>query len=521
MIFVNEYIKTVEGWLKKHAMDMLRMVLFGCAVYFALISQNLVNSMDGLWNNSIYFADSWERSIGRWFWPYLDMLRFGVVSYQLNSIITLILDAMAVSLLADLLAVKNKKIIFLMGALFIASPLTCVSLSYSYMSPTFGMAFFLSVCAAYCILKTAHPVAAILAGSVLIACDMGCYQAYLGTTCVIILFYMMKQILKNADLKEIGLLVLRSSGAVLCGGGMYKLAVVVVNRIYDVSLSSYKGANEVSVSNIILSLPDTIPAAYKAFYRFFCTAFIQNNIFGNKKVNICIIFVVCCLVLYMLFQFAKRNWIGAGLLFLLVLLIPLAANISLLIAVKMGTEENMILLMTGGMVLCPALFLAVFYSFRKHIPYYGIYTVALWVNIFIVNNDQVAMREGRTGAVTVTQNILSRMADEGYLGGDTKYEIAFIGKPSESRLFQKSDAWRQANNYAAFGDWPMKSANCTSQSWRGIIREYCGVSIRTCDDDTYQEIIDGEEAEEMEAFPKEGCIRMVNDVLVVKVSDMH
>ena len=53
MIFVNEYIKTVEGWLKKHAMDMLRMVLFGCAVYFALISQNLVNSMDGLWNNFI------------------------------------------------------------------------------------------------------------------------------------------------------------------------------------------------------------------------------------------------------------------------------------------------------------------------------------------------------------------------------------------------------------------------------------------------------------------------------------
>ena len=51
----------------------------------------------------------------------------------------------------------------------------------------------------------------------------------------------------------------------LCWGGIYKLTVTVTNYIYGVSLSDYRGVNEVSVRNIVIDLPRTIPAAYKAF----------------------------------------------------------------------------------------------------------------------------------------------------------------------------------------------------------------------------------------------------------------
>lgn len=206
-------------WFENRAVSMGMLILFGSAVYMMLLSQNLVNSYDGLWHNSIFFAGDWERSIGRWFWPYLDRMRFGVVSYPLNSLITLILDAVTIHLIADLFAVKNRKLIFLMGALFIASPLTCDVLSYSYMSPTFGTAFLLSVCAACCIIRIEHLLATIFIGGLLIAFAMGCYQAYLGVTCVIILFYMMKKILKDADVKEMGVYIGKSAGAVICGGG--------------------------------------------------------------------------------------------------------------------------------------------------------------------------------------------------------------------------------------------------------------------------------------------------------------
>ena len=134
-----------KRWFGEYGRNVFWLTLFGAAVYFTLLSQDLYNSFDGLWEFSNYQAGEWERSIGRWFWPYIDRLRFGVVSYALNSMITLFLDSLALTLLADLFEIREKKTAFLLGAFFIASPVTCDVLSYSFMSPTFGTAFLLSV----------------------------------------------------------------------------------------------------------------------------------------------------------------------------------------------------------------------------------------------------------------------------------------------------------------------------------------------------------------------------------------
>lgn len=300
--------------------------------------------------------------------------------------------------------------------------------------------------------------------------------------------------------------------------------VTVINYIYEVSLSDYRGTNEVSIRNIVTGLPQTIPSAYKAFYRFFCTDLIQNNIFGNKTVNICIILIVCFYVVYELFQYAGKNLVGALLALLLSLLIPLACNITLLIAYKMGVEEDTSLLMTGGMVIVPILFLNFFDGLKKsEILYRGyvlILCASLWVNIWIVNNDQLAMREGRIGTITITQNIISRLIEEGYLGGSKEYEMAFIGRTSDNELFQKTEAWRTANDYAAFGRW-WTGANPNGQSWRGLVREYCGVSMHICGDEVFNSVLATGEVDAMPMFPNEGCIQIINDVVVIKVSDMN
>lgn len=43
-------------WLESRASGIALLVFFGCVVYWMLLSQNLVNSYDGLWHNSSYFA---------------------------------------------------------------------------------------------------------------------------------------------------------------------------------------------------------------------------------------------------------------------------------------------------------------------------------------------------------------------------------------------------------------------------------------------------------------------------------
>ena len=92
----------IGNWIKAYSWLVISSTIFGVGVYFLMISQSLVNSYDGIWNTSVYYADRWERSIGRWFWPYLDKLRFGTVSVPLNSILTLIIASFAGALIAEL-----------------------------------------------------------------------------------------------------------------------------------------------------------------------------------------------------------------------------------------------------------------------------------------------------------------------------------------------------------------------------------------------------------------------------------
>lgn len=57
----------VKNWIRKYQGDMLFFLIFSFLLNFSLMAYELVNSYDGLWWHSIFYAKEWERSIGRWF----------------------------------------------------------------------------------------------------------------------------------------------------------------------------------------------------------------------------------------------------------------------------------------------------------------------------------------------------------------------------------------------------------------------------------------------------------------------
>ena len=77
----------------------LVMLLFSAVVFFLLISQRLTNTFDGLWNNTWFFGGYWQVVTGRWLWPVIDALRFGIQTEPFNSLLTLSMSALAVTLL--------------------------------------------------------------------------------------------------------------------------------------------------------------------------------------------------------------------------------------------------------------------------------------------------------------------------------------------------------------------------------------------------------------------------------------
>ena len=125
----------------------LVMLLFSAVVFFLLISQRLTNTFDGLWNNTWFFGGYWQVVTGRWLWPVIDALRFGIQTEPFNSLLTLSMSALAVTLLRKFFTEKDSVVTYLAGMAVLASTVTEIQLSYRFQSPVFGCSFLFSVLA--------------------------------------------------------------------------------------------------------------------------------------------------------------------------------------------------------------------------------------------------------------------------------------------------------------------------------------------------------------------------------------
>jgi hypothetical protein len=56
-------------------------------------------------------------------------------------------------------------------------------------------------------------------------------------------------------------------------------------------------------------------------------------------------------------------------------------------------------------------------------------------------------------------------------------------------------------------------------TWINYMRVFFGLDIQMCDPDTYYRIVTGEDYKNMEMFPAEDSIRIIDGVVVVKLSE--
>lgn len=77
-----------------------------------------------------------------------------------------------------------------------------------------------------------------------------------------------------------------------------------------------------------------------------------------------------------------------------------------------------------------------------------------------------------------------------------------------------------ANGYAQFGRWSTDARN-NRVTWTGITRILCGTSLPFCGDEAYLKIIQSEQLKEMPIYPHCGYMKIIDRVLVIKVSDLY
>lgn len=518
----------------KYKKLMIIQVVFGSLLYLVLIANQLTNTHDGLWHGNYSLAKRWELSIGRWFWLYIDRLRLGISAEPTTSILTLIIISIGNLYIIDIFDMIENKLSYLVCMLILSSTTVCNWLSYRYMSPVFASSYILSIFAAWVLIKKVtgknKKVELLWCGlaAFAIALCLGAYQANLACTCVLILLYIFLSILRT---QNVGCKILYifyhlsvSFASVGLGCLLYKGIWDIHMKIKNVSASSYNGANNLSIKDMIFSIPKNIWKTYLVTYEYFFELNIKHNIFQQYGIY-CIALVLFLAIVLLFFTKVKKIRKSLILLCIIILLLPMACNISLFLATKSEIQIQM----TGGMIILFPCLLCVFFlcyrllctggvAVKIHMSLTLLISVAmLYGNIYMVTIDIDAMYEGKNATETMLRNVVIQLQSMDSYSLDKKY--LFIGVPSENATFRTTALWNKANSYARYGKFWMKT-DCMRYSYNGVLRNM-GILLPYNTDAAYNKLIKLQEIKDMPVYPSKGYIQEVEGCIVIKISDTY
>ena len=494
-------------------------LLTGIVVYYSLMANNLVNNIDGIWHPSNFIAGDWEISLGRGLQRYADRARFGLVSNPWNSILVFALFGITDCFIIKKFRMEKTFFSFLFVFITIANPIMGESLSYSYMSVNFACAYLFSVLAFYYISDDCSEIKRVIMGmvisSVCFAISMAFYQAYICVYAVLCVFLLILKFKKNENTKEVIKTIGLCLFTFLTGGLLYLAITKILLFRAGVQMASYRGAENAGLLTIVKNLPQSIVGAYRETFGYFITGRLNANLEFSG-----IMILLVCLVLLMasigeiigIIREKKPQRIP---IILLLAILPMASSIICIIAP--GNE------ISGLMAMGVLIGILLFFLLAEDKKYMRIimsiaYVVMAWYLVSAVENDQIALREGMVATRNMAENALSEMYSEDLLS-EVRC-VAFVGRTAENPLFYKSTAYEMANGYAQFGRWSTDPRN-NMVTWIGITETMCGASVPICGVDTYSEIVYTDVVSRMPIYPTKGYMKVIDDVLVVKMSNLY
>lgn len=486
-------------------------VLMGSLVYFTMMANNLVNNIDGIWHPSNFIAGNWEISLGRGLLRYVDRARFGIVSTAWNSILVFGIIGLADALLIRFFKLEKTVFAYILIFLSIVNPVISESLTYSFTSVDYALAFLFVVSSFILISMDKNIKVWRIALSILFfGISMALYQAYICVFAVLVLYYCIVKLNNKYSIKEVLIQCGKSAGVFVGGGVCYYIITKLLLWRAGVGLADYKGAGNVSVGSIFVNIPNSFVNSYKEFFRYVVTNRMNIKVEFAGIMLILLGLVILGLMIYGLVKTKKINMI---LIIPIFLIMPMAACIICFIAV--GNSISGIMAM--GIVMS----LVMFYTFIKDykIPVIIFNATLLMLAWFMVNtvvNDQIALKEGTVATTTIAQNVMADIYSDNLL--EEAEAVAFVGRTYDNPTFYKSSAYENANGYAQFGKWSTDAWN-NRTTWIGITESLCGVEVPVCDEAKYSEILNSGQADGMPSYPKEGYMRVVDGVIVVKISD--
>ncbi|MBD5469539.1 MAG: hypothetical protein HDR19_00045 [Lachnospiraceae bacterium] len=489
-------------------------IVAGLIAHMYMFTNKLPNFDDliGIDNFGVTFKN------GRWF-----LWVVGAVAYHLefvfslpwaNGVITLVLLGISAGMIADLLSIKSKTANVLLGAALVVFPSWTSTFFYMFTAPYYALAVLMSVASVYVTVKHQK---GIFASVILLACSLGIYQSYLPFTATL---YVVILCLMLFDDQYGYLDILKKSLLYLCsmvvGTVVYFICMKLSLLITGQELNAYKGISTMGKFELA-----RIPEIGHTIMVNFFGIFLNNNMeisynYITKGMYFVLYAASLVMVLYLLVVNIKKQDILKAVETVVLFVIYIIAINSIYIMCEDGIYSLMYYSYVFLMIFPLALLdRCIGREEKKHwIGIEYVITIAVSAGVasycHFANGEYISMQLSYEQAASYYTTMITQIKSVDGYRDDMK--VAFSGTDLvDTTLYHNEvmDTFSMSGRDDALAD---------AYSKQNFIRYYCGFDAETVGTDILSETSKTKLAQ-MPTYPNAGSIQVMDDVVVVKLSD--
>lgn len=463
--------------------------------------------------------------IGRYMIPLYLLIRGKYYPPFLIGILSIIFMILLIYYLVKIFDIKNKiNIALLAGILSTSCTITLLNATYIEYSDMYILSFLLTIISVYLLLKSKIKFRIPLSVLLLII-SLGIYQTSLPIFVSLIIIYSIIEIIKKKDLKT----TLKSFSinmifGVIASGiyfGIYKLIL----KIFNIKPSTcYNSLNEVAKYESIKDMIKMIINQYKTTYDFIIH---PSTYYKTLSIIINAILVILVLLFFIVILFNRKNKYSIiKRLLVITLLVIITFVVNCTYFLSNGVIHQLMIFPMFLLYLIPIIILdksqddnikefdCIKNVTKKAYKYIAVGFALLIVSSIIYSNQVYQKKQMEFESTKLTMNRIVQNIEniEGY--EIDKTPIVFIGYLSDGPLsFEKSDL-----DYESVG-LQGKYSLTYYLNYKQFLNNYMGYPVKVLSEDKSKEFSEKEEVKNMKPFPSKESYKIVDNVLVIKLSN--
>lgn len=522
----DDFFEKIKNYFnKERKFIFITTIIIGLLAHFLLIT-NLIFSQDGILNTFHYTAGDYEACLGRWGINFFDSLRNNIGLPFITTLISIILMCFTNILLIELFEIKSKFFKILTVLSVVVSPSLCMTLLYTYTADVYLYAMFFSVFSVFSMYKMQNKKLGTFFGVLSFFIMLSLYQSYMGFTVGLIIMLAIKELLTTEKSSfEVLKKSFFSAIKLLIAGILYYAVTKILLKTKGLSMAGYKGADQISIKNILISFVPSLKTAYLSFVKyFFADGVVLNRAWKREKLFLWFYGIFAISFLMLIVKIIKKSnnkkdvILRIILSIICILLLPLGLNI---IAIMAPGNKIYYLIATQMILIFPFVFMIfemldtkkVFENLLNWVAVIISFVIMFTYFMAVVVTYQTAELSFEQ-AKSVSNRVLERMEETP--GYRTDMNKLFAGVIDDLNFPKTLDLYNYAVTNSLRGSILHGTYMGQEITWRNFFNIYLGIPITFCSDYEYYTIITSDEFEEMEVFPAENSVKIINDVMVVK-----